>query len=549
MKERNLPQKSKTDLEWWKTCTIYQICPRSFQDSNGDGNGDLPGLLSRVDYLAWLGIGAVWLAPFYRSPMLDFGYDISDFTSVDPMFGTLEDFDRVVEALHARDIKVILDVVPNHTSDQHPWFIESRSSRNNPNRDWYVWADPAQRGGPPNSWLSRFGGSGWEWDEKTGQYYYHAFLREQPDLNWLNPDVRRAFHDVLRFWLDRGVDGFRIDASAVLVDDPLLRDDPPNPEFDDKTPPPDKFKRIFTDARPETMTFLEDMRAVIDEYPDRVILGEVQGGPDRIGRFYGEKRPRFHLPLNFILLERNWDVATLVGGLDEYLNKLPDGGWPNWILGSHDRSRVATRIGIEQARVAAMLHLTLPGTPIFHSGDEIGMPDAKIPPHLVQDPFEKLVPNCGMGRDPERSPMRWDPSEKAGFTTGEPWMRFADFIEERNVETQRNDKRSMLWLYRRLLELRESEAVLRAGHYEPLRNQGDALLFERVLDSKRLLIALNIGDEQQRASIRGRAIVRLSTHLDRDGESLDGSVKLRPAEGLILDVDQPQLPSTARNSK
>jgi len=339
---------------------------------------------------------------------------------------------------------------------------------------------------------------------------------------------------VLRFWVRRGVDGFRIDASAVLVDDPLLRDDPPNPDFDDKTPPPDKFKRIFTDARPETMTCLEDMRAVIDEFPDRVVLGEVQGGPDRIGRFYGEKRPRFHLPLNFILLERSWDVATLVGALDEYLNKLPDGASPNWILGSHDRNRVATKVGIEQARVAAMLHLTLPGTAIYHAGDEIGVPDANIPPHLVQDPFEKRVPGYGMNRDPERSPMRWDASEKAGFTSGEPWMPFAGRIAERNVEVQRGDKHSMLSLYRRLLALRQSEPALLTGRYEPLRNQGDVLLFKRVSDSQQLLVALNTGNRAQSVKICAPAAILLSTHLDRDAETVESEFQLRPAEGVIL---------------
>lgn len=240
----------------------------------------------------------------YRSPMLDFGYDLSDYTDVDPLFGTLDDFDRLVAALHNRGIRLILDVVPNHTSDRHPWFIESRSSRQNPKRDWYVWADLSPNGGPLNNWLSRFGGSAWEWDEATGQYYYHAFFRDQPDLNWHNPEVRSAFADVLRFWLRRGVDGFRVDASAVLAEDTLLRDDPPNPDFDENTPPPEKLKGVFTDARPETMIYIEEMRAVVDEFPDRVVLGEVQGGGDRIGQFYDYARPRFHLPLNSSCLIR-----------------------------------------------------------------------------------------------------------------------------------------------------------------------------------------------------------------------------------------------------
>lgn len=250
--------------------------------------------------------------------MRDFGYDISDYTDVDPLFGTLADFDRLVEALHDRDIKLILDMVPNHTSDQHSCFVESRSSRDDPKRNWYVWADPGPNGGPPNNWLSRFGGSAWEWDARTGQYYCHAFLREQPDLNWHNPEVRLAFADVLRFWLRRGVDGFRVDASAVLAEDPLLRDEPPNPDFGSETPPPEKFKRVFTDARPETMSYIEEMRAVVDEFSDRALLGEVQGGTGRIGQFYEGERPRFHLPLNFLLLDTDWDAPSLAAGIDQY---------------------------------------------------------------------------------------------------------------------------------------------------------------------------------------------------------------------------------------
>jgi alpha-glucosidase len=521
-------------LDWWKCCAIYQIYPRSFQDSNGDGVGDLPGLLSRIDHLAWLGIGAVWLSPVYRSPMLDFGYDISDYTDVDPVFGKLEDIDRLISALHARGIKLILDVVPNHTSDQHPWFVESRSSRHSPKREWYVWADPGPDGGPPNNWLSRFGGSAWEKDENTGQFYYHAFLREQPDLNWHNPDVRQAFAGVLRFWLKRGVDGFRIDASAVLAEDPLLRDDPPNPTFDKQTPPPEKFKRVFTDARPETMDYIEEMRAVIDEFSNRVLLGEVQGGIGRIGHFYAGKRPRFHLPLNFLLLDSQWDAVSLAANLDQYLNAIPEGAWPDWILGSHDKPRIATIIGTKQARVAAMLLFTLPGTPIFYAGDELGMPNARIPPDLVRDPFEILVPGYGLNRDPERAPMRWDPSDKAGFTTGNPWLPLENLSQACDVASQRTDEHSMLSLYHRLLAFRQREPALLAGRFEPLRSQGSVLLFQRCFDHRQLLIALNIADREQVVQIPGRYTVWLSTHLDRAPETGDSKLALRAAEGAIL---------------
>lgn len=281
-------------LKWWQRAVIYEIAPVSFQDSNGDGKGDLPGLIRRIDYLQWLGADAVWLTPIYLSPMLDLGYDIADFCAIDPVFGTMQDFERLVDMLHARDMRLILDFVPNHTSDRHPWFKESRASRSNPKRD--VWADAGPNGGPPNNWLSRFGGSAWQWDEHTEQYYYHSFLIEQPELNWRYPEVRSAMADVLRFWLRRGVDGFRTDASAVLVEDKLLRDDPPNPDANADTPPPQRLKRVFTDDRRESMANLEEIRQVVDEFDDRVLAAEVQGTTDHIGRFYGQERPRFPAP-------------------------------------------------------------------------------------------------------------------------------------------------------------------------------------------------------------------------------------------------------------
>ena len=347
--------------------------------------------------------------------MVDFGYDISDFCDVDPLFGTLDDFDALLQEMHARGIKLLLDFVPNHTAADHPWFAESRSSRSNPKRDWYVWADPAEDGGPPNNWLSRFGGSAWAWDDATQQYYYHAFLREQPDLNWRNAAVRRAMADVLRFWLRRGVDGFRVDASAVLIEDELLRDDPPDPKYDPKTtPPPQSLTRVFTDYRPETMDCLAELRAVIDEFPQRVLAGEVQGKTERIGHFYGTEQPRLHLPLNFALVDTQWSAVAVQAAIDAYLNAIPHAAWPDWVVGGHDKRRIATRIGHPQARILAMLLFTLNGTPFFFAGDEIGMTDVPIPPESVQDVFEKLVPGYGLNRDPERSPMSWDGSRNGG---------------------------------------------------------------------------------------------------------------------------------------
>lgn len=339
---------------WWQQGIIYQIYPLSFQDTDGDGRGDLPGILSHLDYLTWLGIDAVWLGPIYPSPMADFGYDIADFTSVHPLFGSLADLDRLIEALQTRHIR-LLDFVPNHTSDRHPWFIESRSSRHNPKREWYVWADPGPDGGPPNNWLSRFGGSAWEWEAAIGQYYYHAFLKEQPDLNWRNPRVRAAMANVLRFWLRRGVDGFRVDAAAVLAEDVLLRDEPPNPEADARTPPPERHKRVYTDSRPEVLEWLAELCAVVEEFPDRVLLGEVDTTGDRLAQFYGDReRPLLHLPLNYRLLDTPWQAQDIAAMIEAYLEALPPHAWPNWVIGSHDKTRVASIVGTAQARVAAM---------------------------------------------------------------------------------------------------------------------------------------------------------------------------------------------------
>jgi alpha-glucosidase len=505
-------------LRWWQQALVYQIYPLSFQDSNGDGLGDLPGIAARLDHLSWLRVGAVWLSPIHPSPMADFGYDVADFTGVDPRFGTLDDLDRLIAALHARNIRLILDFVPNHTSSEHPWFVESRSSRVNPKRDWYIWRDPAPGGGPPNNWLSRFGGSAWEFDPSTGQYYYHAFLKQQPDLNWRNPQVRRAMAEVLRFWMRRGIDGFRVDAAAVLAVDTLLRDDPPNPEFrEGETPPPERFERVYTDDRPVTLEYLTGLHEVLDEFADRVLLGEVDTSGDRIADFYGCERPRLDLPLNYRLLDTPWEPRAIADTIWEYLGALPSGAWPCWLIGSHDKPRIASQIGAAQTRLTAMLLLTLPGTPILYAGDEIGMGDVPVPSNQARDPFERRLPGYGLNRDPERAPMRWDASEHGGFTTGEPWLPVGEDISACNVEVQREDERSLLALYRRLIEFRRNEAALRTGSYEPSDGSGKVLAYWRWLDGRRIFVALNFADAEEELALPSPGQVRLSTHLERAG--------------------------------
>jgi alpha-glucosidase len=524
-----------SDEAWWRNAVVYEIAAISFQDSNGDGQGDLPGLLQRIDYLNWLGVGAVWLTPIYRSPNRDFGYDIADFCAVDPRFGTQEDFDEVVRALHDSGIRVILDLVPNHTSDEHAWFTESRASRSNPKADWYLWAEAGPNGGPPNNWLSRFGGSGWEWCEERRQFYYHSFLPSQPDLNWRNCEVREAMASTMRFWLDRGVDGFRVDASAVLIKDDLLRDNPPDPEADDKTPPPQANMPVFTDDRPEAMDCIEYIRGVLDEYDGRLLCGEVQGKTDRIGHFYGNSKPRLNLPLNFVLLDTEWNAISLQATIDAYFNAIPKGAWPDFVIGGHDKHRVASKLGQAQARILAMLLMTIRGTPFLFAGDEIGSEQVPIPAEQVRDPFEKLVKGFDLGRDPERAPLRWDDTEAGGFTTGEPWLPLSG-DRARNIEAQQRDGKSLLNLYRELIALRRREPCLLHGEYRPRRAQNDVFSFERRLGETEILVGLNLSGEPRLFEWQGNGLIMLSSGLDRGPGKVDGPIHLKPNEGVIVKV-------------
>ena len=519
---------------WWQRGVIYQVYPRSFQDSGGDGIGDLPGITKRLDYLAWLGVDAVWLSPIYPSPMADFGYDVSDYCAVAPIFGTIEDFDRLASEAHARGLRLILDFVPNHSSDQHPWFLESRSSRVSPRRDWYVWRDPAPGGGPPNNWLSHFGGGAWEWDGATGQYYLHSFLKEQPDLNWRNPDVRRAMYDVLRFWLDRGVDGFRVDVLWLLLKDEQFRDNPPNPEWRPGDRSHDKLLPLYTADLPEVHDVVAAMRRVLDAYPERVLIGEIYLPPERLVAYYGRDLGGAHLPFNFQLLLTRWSATEIARAISGYEALLPDGAWPNWVLGNHDNRRLATRIGIAQARVAAMLLLTLRGTPTIYYGEEIGMEDVPIPAERVQDPAEKNEPGLGLGRDPERTPMPWDGSPEGGFTDGQPWLPLGPDHATRNVAALSEEPASILSLYRQLIALRRGSDALTLGSVEAVKADGDVLTFGRRAGDEHVRVYLNLGDERRQVAMPHGGRVLLSTHLDRGGEVVAGVVRLRPAEGVVI---------------
>jgi alpha-glucosidase len=506
------------NLAWWRSAVIYEIYPRSFQDSNGDGIGDLDGIIQRLDYLVKLGVNAIWVAPIYRSPMADFGYDVADYCDLDPIFGAMEDFDRLLTEAHRRNLKVILDFVPNHSSDQHPWFIESRSSRESAKRDWYLWRDE------PNNWMSNFGGSGWEWDVGTNQYYYHSFLKEQPDLNWRNPAVRTAMYDALRFWLNKGVDGFRVDVMWLLIKDDQYRDNPL-----DNLP-------VYNSDRPEVHEVVAEMRAVIDSYSERVLIGEIYLPLKNLMIYYGQNLSGANLPFNFLLLQSPWNAQAVGEIISEYMSMLPSEAWPNWVLGNHDNPRIATRVGLSQVGIAAMLLFTLPGTLTLYYGDEIGMANALIPPEEIQDPAEKRQPGIGMGRDPERTPMTWDGSETAGFTRGRPWLPLVADHRLVNVEAEEADRASILNLYRKLIALRRAYPILVGGELRSITSSGDLLSYERAAGNERLVIFLNFGESPIRVNAESGSVLA-GTPSRRGADRVDGFVELKGSEGLVVKVD------------
>jgi oligo-1,6-glucosidase/alpha-glucosidase len=514
---------------WWERGVVYQVYPRSFQDSDGDGVGDLRGIERRLDYIAALGVDAIWLSPIFPSPMADFGYDVADFCGIEPMFGTLADFDRLLAGAHARGLKLLLDFVPNHTSDRHPWFVESRSSRTSAKRDWYIWRDPRPDGSPPNNWVSDFGGPAWTWDEATGQYYLRAFLPEQPDLNWRNPAVKAAMLEVLRFWLERGVDGFRVDVLWHIVKAEGLPDNPENPDWRPGLNERDRVIQLHSTDQPEAHAIAAEMRAIADAYGDRALIGEIVLPNDRLARWHGTpEAPQVHLPFNFALIENAWHAETLGLLIAEYEASIPEWGWPNWVIGSHDAPRIAARIGEAQARVAMMLLLTLRGTPTLYQGDELGIGRVTIPPERVRDPRELRQPGIGLGRDPSRTPMPWDASANAGFSGAEPWLPLNPDWRTRNVAAQEADPASMLNLTRALLRLRRTVPALSVGNYLPVASSDNLLAFTRHAGASRVLVALNLGAEPVPLPAQASGGERLLSTLPGAAEALRGN------EGVIV---------------
>ena len=527
---------------WWENGVIYQIYPRSFNDTNNDGVGDLKGIIERLDYLQWLGIDCVWLSPIFSSPMADFGYDISDYQDVHPLFGTMHDFDRLLEAVHNRGMKLILDLVPNHTSDQHPWFLESKSSKNNPKRDWYIWQDAKENNELPNNWLSVFGGHAWEWDENTQQYYYHAFLKEQPDLNWWNPQVQEAMMDVMRFWLDKGVDGFRVDVMWHMIKDLQLRNNPvmPGSIYHEEDLIYNHYNPVYSTDQPEVHDIVRMMRAVTNEYEERVLIGEIYLPIHKLVTYYGQNNSGAHLPFNFQLLTLPWDSMQIAGAVDEYEGALPADGWPNWVLGNHDQPRISSRVGRSQAKVAAMLLLTLRGTPTLYYGEEIGMRDVPIPMDEVVDPQGLNMPELNVSRDPSRTPMQWTNEVYAGFSDHKPWLRLPDNFQRNNVKIQKEDPYSMLSFYKKLLEIRKQETALQIGDYSPVYSDNQIFAYMRSKNDTCFLIILNFSHRPcyfrpKQMNYKGQIII--STEAEREGHMVEGTITLSGDEGLIIRID------------
>jgi len=505
---------------WWKSAVVYQIYPRSFADASGDGVGDLEGVRGRLEYLEWLGVDAIWLSPIYPSPMADFGYDVADYCDIHPLFGTLEDFDRLLEDAHGRRIRVLLDWVPNHSSHLHPWFVEARGSRDNPKRDWYIWRDPAPDGGPPNNWLAAFTGeSAWTLDERTGQYYLHLFLPEQPDLNWRNPEVVDAMHETLRFWLDQGVDGFRIDVIHGVVKHAEL------PSLSDDETGPYSTARFDVEA---TLDVIRGVRQLLDSYPDdRMMVGETYIlSTSWVARYYGVG-DLLHLAFNFVPLYAPWEADRWQRRIERVVEELePIDAWPTWVLSNHDNPRHRTRYGGSEARAraAAVLVLTLKGTPFLYMGEELGLEDAVIPAKRRVDPG---------GRDGCRAPLPWDRSRLHGWPT-EPWLPFPPRAGAHSVESMRRDESSILYLYRRLLDVRRNSPALALGTFELLVAPPGVVAWRRQHGDDVRVAAVNFTDETRPFELDG--VWALEVASDGSAENTfagsllpDQAVVLRPA--------------------
>ena len=492
---------------WWRGAVIYQIYPRSYMDTNGDGVGDLPGIIERLDHVASLGVDAIWISPFFKSPMADFGYDIADYRDVDPLFGTLDDFDRLLARAHALGLRVMIDQVLSHTSDQHAWFRESRQSRDNPKADWYVWADPREDGSPPNNWMALFGGVAWKWEPRREQYYLHNFLSSQPDLNFHNPAVQQATLDNVQFWLDRGVDGLRLDAINFCFHDTQLRDNPPKPKdkrvgrgFSPDNPYAYQY-HWYNNTRPENLPFLERLRALLDRYPGATTLGEISSEDSLATTAEYVNDHRLHMGYSFELLTDDFS-AGYIRGTVERLEAAMVEGWPCWAISNHDVRRAVTRWGGDEPSPAlgamlVALVCSLRGSVCLYQGEELGLPEAEVPFEALRDPYGVAFWPNFKGRDGCRTPMPWTSSDRAGFTHGKPWLPLPDVHLAMNVEGQTRDSESTLNRVRQFLRWRDAQPALRNGSIRFVSAPEPFLAFIRETAEQRVLAVFNLSTHAQ----------------------------------------------------
>jgi alpha-glucosidase len=519
---------------WWHG-VLYHVYLRSFADSNGDGVGDIPGLISRLDHLAWLGVDGVWVSPVMPSPNDDWGYDVADYRAVDPAYGTLDDVDRLVAEASARGMRVLLDLVPNHSSSMHPWFVASRSSPEDSKRDWYLWCDPKPDGSPPNNWISSFFGPAWELDAATGQYYLHSFLESQADLNWWNDEVRGAFDEILRFWFDRGVSGFRIDVVHKMLKDPELRDNPPATDADSFIERVWGQREYYNADHPQNHDIMRRWRAIADSYGDpRLLVGETYLFDLARWAAYHGNGDELHLNFNMPFLWTPFEADAIRDVVTRTLAALPEGARPLWNGGSHDITRFPTRWAggdHRKVRAALLLLMTLPGTALLYYGDEIGMEDGAVPEDAARDPLGRRAPVPSAGRDPARTPMQWSAGPGAGFTAPgvDPWLPLGD-AASCNVESQRADPRSALAFCRDLIVLRRAEPDLRGGTMRFLDAPDGVLAWRR---GRKTTVALNLRDAAALVET-APASIKAGTRPDRVGERVDGRLSLEPWEGVVL---------------
>ena len=501
---------------WWKHGVIYHIYPRSYMDSNGDGIGDLQGIINKLDYLSDLGVDGIWLSPVYLSPKVDFGYDVSDYRTIDPIYGTLDDFRNLIDKAHGHGIRVITDMVLNHTSDRHPWFLESGSSKYNAKRHWYIWRE-GYKGGPPNNWKSAVGGSAWELDERTGQYYYHSFFKEQPDLNWRNPVLPAVFFEEMKFWLEFGVDGFRLDVINLIAKDKKFRDNPYLFGL------PFVQRHIFTRNRRKSYRIVRELRIRSDQYENRVLVGEIYTTPpgdSGIAASYLADGKGIHMAFDFSLIFRSWSARSYFNCIRNWYSNIPEQGWPCNVLSNHDLFRSIDRFPwrrhkVEKAKVAAALLLTIKGTPFIYYGEEIGMRNTRVRYRDIQDPLGKRFWPFFSGRDKARTPMQWNSDEHAGFTSGKPWLPLHTDARQQNIECQEKNHDSLLNLYRVLIKMRRDHHALQQGRWVPLiAGHKGILAYARIHFEERIVVILNFTARKKRIFLPEHSFgsVLFSTH-------------------------------------